>query len=335
MEDAWMKHLVALVLSLAILISLVPAWAEGEYQYDAMTLRQIYLRKEADADSRKTQKVPKGANVNVVEFGEEWCLAEYKGVVGYAKREYLFKFHSHDPHKYGVPGYEKPYGLGTMNIEFNTKGMAGQKNSYSGNILKPGDLVTVHYYDEERDVATILVWRNYIELPAGAVVDIRPYVDHNSAQPGDLIAGYSSYNSQVYGYPLQKQRQHNLKTAVSLLNGAIVQPGEEYSFNSYAGPYEKEKGYVKGPIVGSTGVGYGGGSCQSAIVTYSGILGLPFRIHKHSLHTDEGACYALQVCDITVGNKYDFTCTNLLPYAVRFDYFYTDGNVTMMIYRHE
>ena len=333
-----MKKLIALLLCLATLMSMLPVLAEetaeDNYQYDAMTLKQFYLRPEKNTSSKQLKKVPKGSTVNVIEYDDEWCYVEYRGKEGYCKREYLFKFHSHDPFKYTVPGYEKPYGIGTMAIEFNTKGMAGKTNTYGGNELFPGDKLTVHYYNEETDVATILVWRTYIDLPAGAMTDIVPFTDYNEAQPGDMIAGYTTYTSMKYGMPYHKNRHYNINRAINFLNGVVLKAGEEFSYNSYVGPYTKANGYKKARITGASGVGIGGGTCQISILTYSTILGLPFRIGKHSTHTDEGSNYALWVCDATVGNSRDLTFTNLLPYDVRFECTWdANGMANMMIYR--
>lgn len=335
-----MKRLLALLLCLATILPILPVLAEeteeDNYQYDATTLRQFYMRQEPNEDARLAGKVPKGKEVNVIEFGEEWCLIEYRGKQGYANRDYLFKFHSHDPFKYTVPGYDKPYGIGTMAIEFNTKGMAGKTMNYGGNELFPGDKLTVHYYDEERDVATILVWRTYIELPAGAMTDIQPFTDYNEAQPGDRIAGYTTYTSMKYGMPYHKNRHYNISRAIDFLNGVVIKAGEEFSYNSYVGPYTVKNGYKKARITGSSGVGIGGGTCQISILTYSTMLGLPVRIGKHSTHTDEGSNYALQVCDATVGNSRDLTFTNLLPYDVRIEAFWdANGMATMVVYRVE
>ena len=334
-----MKKLLALLLCFAMLLPLVPVMAEqaeDEYPYDATTLKDYYLRTQPDDKARMAGKVPKGKVVNVIEYGEDWSLVQYRNRKGYIKTEYIFKFHSHDPFKYTVPGYEKPYGVGTMAIEFNTKGMAGRTMNYGGNELFPGDKLTVHYYDEERDVATILVWRTYIELPAGAMTDIQPFADYNEAQPGDRIAGYTTYTSMKYGMPYHKNRHYNIERAVNFINGVELKAGEEFSYNSYVGPYTKANGYKKARITGASGVGIGGGTCQISILTYSTFLGLPVRIGTHYTHTDEGSDYALRVCDATVGNSRDLTFTNLLPYDLRFECTWdANGMANLFIYRAE
>ncbi|MBQ2699748.1 MAG: VanW family protein [Clostridia bacterium] len=332
-----MKRLLALILCLATFLPVLPVLAEetekSPYQYDATTLNQFYLRAEMDMNSKRVQKVPKGKVVNVIEYGEEWSLLEYKGKTGYGQSKWIFKFHSHDPFKYTIPHYERPYGIGTMKIEFNTKGMAGKTMNYGGNLLYPGDRLTVHYYDAEKDVATILVWRNYIELPAGAM-DVEPFVDPVEAQPGDMVGGYTTYTSLKYGSHYAKNRRYNMKHAAELVNGAVVKAGEEFSFNSYAAPYSSGNGYRMSHITGGPGKGYGGGACQINVLTYSAALGMPFRIGEHHLHTDEGSVYALWWCDATIGNSRDMTFTNLLPYDVRFEYSYDeDGMATLLFYR--
>jgi len=100
------------------------------------------------------------------------------------------------------------------------------------------------------------------------------------------------------------------------------------------GPYTKANGYKQARITGASGVGIGGGTCQISILTYSTILGLPFRLTTHYTHTDEGSDYALRVCDATVGNRRDLCFINLLPYDVRFETTWdANGMANMLIYR--
>lgn len=339
-----MKRLVSLGLVALFLLATLPAYAviirdesladPDKYQYSAITTVRFNMRETPDEKGRRVADVPKTSTVNIIEYGDEWCLIEFKEKIGYAKTKWFFRFRSTDPFNYPIHEYEKPYGIGKMKASFNTKGMAGKTGNYGGNQLDPGQLLTVHTYDEDRDVATILVWKSLIELPAGAV-EVTPFVPYEEAQPGDLIAGYTTYQSKTYGFPMPKVRQGNIALAMSLLTGAVIQSGELFSFNSYAGPYEKSTGYGIANITGSSGTGYGGGVCQVSILTRSSVLGIPVVFKDWYMHTEEGAVYTTQVCDATIGNSRDFSFYNALDYPIMMDYNH-DGDPNVMnlfIYR--
>lgn len=340
-----MKRFFAWLLTAALVFACAPALAvtvndpalpdPTKYQYEATTALKFNLRKEANDNGYRMYEVPKGSIVSVIELGEEWSLLEYKGRQGYAKNKWFFKLKSSDPYKYPIYEYDMPYGIGEMRIDFNTKNMAGKKNNYNGNDLLIGQKLTVHRYNPDTDVATILVWQSYIDLPAGAV-KVTPFIPYDEAEPGDLIAGYTTYQSKTYGYPRAAARRFNISVVMGRLNGTVLQPGELFSYNTIAGPYTQAGGYEIANIMGSTGIGYGGGVCQISILTRSAILGLPVLIRDWSMHTDEGSIYTTQICDATVGTSRDFTFYNVLDYAIYMDYNHDGGDegvMNLFIYR--
>ena len=74
-------------------------------------------------------------------------------------------------------------------------------------------------------------------------------------------------------------RIHNIKTGSSKFNGAIIKPGEEFSFNKILGEVDEKTGYQPELVIkgGQTIPEYGGGLCQlSTTVFRAAILaGLP------------------------------------------------------------
>ena len=74
-------------------------------------------------------------------------------------------------------------------------------------------------------------------------------------------------------------RIHNIKTGASKFNGAIIKPGEEFSFNDILGEVNDKTGYQPELVIkgGQTIPEYGGGLCQlSTTVFRAAILaGLP------------------------------------------------------------
>ncbi len=99
-----------------------------------------------------------------------------------------------------------------------------------------------------------------------------------------------------------KARIHNIETGVSKFNGAIVKPGEEFSFNKILGSVDENSGYLPELVIknGKTIPEYGGGLCQlSTTVFRAAILaGLP--ITERRSHAYPVKYYNPQGFDATI-----------------------------------
>ncbi|MFO7947375.1 MAG: VanW family protein [Armatimonadota bacterium] len=89
----------------------------------------------------------------------------------------------------------------------------------------------------------------------------------------------------------RRDRTHNLRLAMSIVNETVLKPGEEFSLNEYVGPRLTEKGYraapifLRGEVVPSTG----GGVCQVASTLYNVALLANLKVterHHHSRPVD-------------------------------------------------
>lgn len=69
-------------------------------------------------------------------------------------------------------------------------------------------------------------------------------------------------------------RKNNIRLALGKINGAVVAPGEEFSFNKTVGPRTEKNGYsIAKIIVGGEYVeGVGGGVCQASTTLYNAAL---------------------------------------------------------------
>lgn len=84
-----------------------------------------------------------------------------------------------------------------------------------------------------------------------------------------------------------QNRRHNIQLAASRLDGVLVAPNEEFSFNKALGDVSKFTGYKEAYIIkdGRTILGDGGGVCQVSTTLFRAILnaGLPItERHAHS-----------------------------------------------------
>lgn len=79
---------------------------------------------------------------------------------------------------------------------------------------------------------------------------------------------------------------HNVKLALRALDGRIIPPGAEFSFNHAVGPWGADRGYVRAPVSfsGERVLDWGGGVCQASSALYNAALhaGLPIvERHRH------------------------------------------------------
>ena len=110
-----------------------------------------------------------------------------------------------------------------------------------------------------------------------AVVTTKPEItneDVNNLGIKELIGrGTSSYRGSI------PSRVHNVALAASRINGALIAPGETFSFNESLGDVSQLTGYKQAYVIkdGKTVLGDGGGVCQVSTTLFRAALnaGLP------------------------------------------------------------
>lgn len=82
-------------------------------------------------------------------------------------------------------------------------------------------------------------------------------------------------------------RKQNIQVGVSLINGSVVYPGEEFSVEAVTQPYTAEHGYAPAPSyeMGSVVDTYGGGLCQVSTTLYLAILNSELEVTERSSHS--------------------------------------------------
>jgi len=110
------------------------------------------------------------------------------------------------------------------------------------------------------------------------------------------------------------ERDDNIARAAELINGTIIEPGRNFSFNNVVGPRTKNNGFQLATVYayGKEEPGYGGGVCQVSSTMYWAAIRANLEIVKREQHglkvnyTDPGF-------DATVnydGRKIDFSFRN-------------------------
>ena len=96
----------------------------------------------------------------------------------------------------------------------------------------------------------------------------------------------SSYTTNLYD--TEKNRVYNIKLACNNLNGTIVKPNAEFSFNNTLGDMGPNEGYKKATGFDSNGNNikvYGGGICQLSSTLYNALLIAKLKVTERHAHS--------------------------------------------------
>ena len=108
--------------------------------------------------------------------------------------------------------------------------------------------------------------------------------ERNEAQAKDLYKVIGSFETTTTD---NKNRNKNISLAVNALNGLVLKPGEEFSFNNTTGNRTKEKGYQpagayrNGILIEEPG----GGVCQVSTTLYHSIIESGFKTTERNSHS--------------------------------------------------
>lgn len=95
-----------------------------------------------------------------------------------------------------------------------------------------------------------------------------------------LLSAYRTAYSGTY------DRIRNLQLATAALDGTLIGPGKEFSFNHEVGPRTKEKGYRPAPVIlnGEYKDGIGGGVSQVATTVFNAVWEAGLKISARTAH---------------------------------------------------
>ena len=130
-----------------------------------------------------------------------------------------------------------------------------------------------------------------------------------------------------------EKRNTNLRLVCEILDGLILQPGEEFSFNDRVGERTKERGFLPAPAYsGDTLVNhYGGGVCQTSSTLYNCALLADLEITNRLSH-GYVVRYLPIGLDATVNwGTTDFSFRNTRNYPIMLKGEVSDGMVKMWI----
>lgn len=302
---------------------------EGYYAHTVVDGAGIYEEPTENSRQKKTVKIYE--RLVVSENSGGWSLVRYDGVYGYMRTDNLFKWDRIDPYIGEIPGLEIWPNLAFVNhstvvrdIETNealqtvNPGAAisvGEKDD-QGRYPVPYDRITG--YISEDDVAWVM-----------------PVTDWEEAKSGDLISVMTTFFA-IGKTTLQYQgRNWNIHLASGFISGTVLQPGQTYNMNQTIGPYSRATGYKSAPILSPHALtGYGGGTCQVNTTFYITTIQVPLLVTHRKVHAEVGMDYAEKGFDAAVGGgNINLTMENTLPYAIRYQFWNSDGVLTCCIFR--
>ncbi len=148
--------------------------------------------------------------------------------------------------------------------------------------------------------------------------------------PDLLGTPYTSYYEGDY-----LARSHNLELAARLIDGTVLQPGEEFSFNETVGERTEERGFVEAKLYPGEAEAeqYGGGIAQTAGTLFNAAFLADLEITQHFTHL-YSVTYLEQLgtdASVTWGiEDLCFVNTTAYPIIIRMEY--NNNSLTASIY---
>ncbi len=146
-------------------------------------------------------------------------------------------------------------------------------------------------------IQSLELGNNKVDLATKTTQPNKPLSETNDLGITELIGrGESKFN----GSP--SNRRWNIKVGIAKMQGVIVKPGEEFSFNKYLGPVEASTGFKPELVIKAEGTipEFGGGLCQVSSTTFRAAMhaGLPITARRN--HSYAVQYYAPQGTDATI-----------------------------------
>lgn len=159
--------------------------------------------------------------------------------------------------------------------------------------------------------------------------DVAPEISAASAKEK-----YKTISSFTTNTTANQNRNTNVRLAAEAINGTVIKPGQEFSFNGTVGQRTEAKGY-KGAAAYNNGEvvqEIGGGVCQVSTTLYNAVFKAGLKISSRRSHTFEPS-YVTPGRDATVSwNQPDFKFINNSSTAIGLRASYADQKVTVSVY---
>lgn len=186
--------------------------------------------------------------------------------------------------------------------------------------------------DQEKlaaDIAGALKAKKFDAAIQAAAAEVAPEISVDSAKEKYKTIG--TYTTKTTS---NQKRNTNIRLACEALNGIIVQPGQEISFNEIVGERTQAKGYQGAAAYNNGEVvqEIGGGVCQVSTTLYNAVLRAGLKISVRRSHTFEPS-YVTPGQDATVSwGGPEFKFVNNSDTAIGIRARYADQTCTVSVY---
>lgn len=186
--------------------------------------------------------------------------------------------------------------------------------------------------DEEKlaaDILKALADKRFDAQIAASGSEVQPEITQASAKEK-----YKTISTFTTNTTANKNRNTNVRLAAEAINGTIIKPGEEFSFNGVVGRRTEAKGY-KGAAAYNNGEvvqEIGGGVCQVSTTLYNAVVRAGLEISYRRSHTFEPS-YITPGQDATVSyDQPDFRFINNSKAAIGIKASYSNQKMTVSVY---
>ncbi|MEW4413582.1 VanW family protein [Clostridium sp. AN503] len=186
--------------------------------------------------------------------------------------------------------------------------------------------------DQEKlknDILAALGRKDFDAVIEASVNAVEPEFSESTAREK-----YKTLSSFTTNTTSNSKRNTNVKLSAQAINGIVLQPGEEFSFNDRVGERTEAKGY-KGAAAYNNGEvveEIGGGVCQVSTTLYNAVVRAGLKTTVRRSHTYEPS-YVTPGMDATVswgGPDYKFVNNSSAAVGIRASY--SNQTVTISIY---
>ncbi|MCI8424508.1 MAG: VanW family protein [Adlercreutzia sp.] len=142
------------------------------------------------------------------------------------------------------------------------------------------------------------LWTTFDQRASDTPADVAAAADQEAAEGDEPAAADGEAPEPVvrgeYQAVSQSEdpgRRENIRLGAEAIDGVVIQPGEEFSFNDVVGDTTSENGYQEAPVInnGEVAQGDGGGVCQVSTALYNAAVKADLEIterHPHSVPSD-------------------------------------------------
>lgn len=139
-----------------------------------------------------------------------------------------------------------------------------------------------------------------------------------------------------YGTSLAERtanQAHNARLAARALDGQVIAPGGEFSFNRTVGPWTRDRGYRKAMVSygGEMVLAYGGGVCQASTTLYNAALLAGLRVVERDHHVWVPGYVAAGRDAAVAQGAADLRLVNPYPAPLRLRATTADGRLTVRV----